>query len=125
MQVGEEYQKPMQKLLIDTANLALRMPKLKTLVLWRGYKGKASAFIYTRREHCADIIWRGTWELVIGKDVVEAWNDVAKFHSVDLKVRHERITQVIASHGDAIYHLDLPCQVIEPTSLWQIRMENR
>jgi hypothetical protein len=124
MQEGEKYQRPLQKLLIDTAKLALRMPKLKALVLWRGFTGKACAFMYTRTELCADITVRGTWELVLSQDVLEAWEDVAKFHSVYLKVRHERIKEVITSHGDAIYHLDLPCQVIEPTSLWQIRMEN-
>jgi hypothetical protein len=29
------------------------------------------------------------------------------------------------SYGDAIHFLDLPCRVVEPASLWQIRNEGR
>ncbi|KAF5608090.1 uncharacterized protein FSUBG_4914 [Fusarium subglutinans] len=111
-------------LLIAAAKLVLRMPNLTTMVLWNGGTGRACAFMYTRTEHYAHITWRGTWDLEISRQVLEAWEDVAKLHSVKLKVRHERLHETIRSHGDAIFHLNLPCQVIEPTSLWQIRMED-
>jgi len=111
-------------LLIAAAKLVLRMPNLTTMVLWNGGKGKACAFIYTRAKHYAHITWRGTWDLEISQQVLQAWEDVAKLHLVELRVMHERLRETIRSHGDAIFHLNLPCQVIEPTSLWQIRMED-
>ncbi|EKJ79548.1 hypothetical protein FPSE_00233 [Fusarium pseudograminearum CS3096] len=123
---GEQRQDEVQRLLIDTAKMALLMPDLKTFVLWTGDMDIACAFIYTRGERYAEINWRGTWELNIGSDAMNAWNNVAKFHGVQLRTTaHKRITEVIMSHGDSIYHLDLPCEVIQPTSLWQIRMENQ
>lgn len=111
-------------LLIAAARLVLRMPNLTTMVLWNGGAGRACAFIYTRAKHYAHITWRGTWDLEISQQVLQAWEDVAKLHSVELRAKHERLRETIRSHGDAIFHLNLPCQVIEPTSLWQIRMED-
>jgi hypothetical protein len=111
-------------LLIAAAKVVLRMPNLTTMVLWNGGTGRACAFIYTRAEHYAHITWRGTWDLEISRQVLEAWEDVAKLHSLELRITHERLQETIRSHGDAIFHLNLPCQVIEPTSLWQIRMED-
>lgn len=111
-------------LLIAAAKLVLRMPNLTTMVLWNGGTGRACAFIYTRAKHYAHITWRGTWDLEINQQVLQAWEDVAKLHSVELRAKHERLRETIRSHGDAIFHLNLPCQVIEPTSLWQIRMED-
>ncbi|KAF4501029.1 hypothetical protein FAGAP_2748 [Fusarium agapanthi] len=111
-------------LLIAAAKLVLRMPNLTTMVLWNGGTGRACAFMYTRAKHYAHITWRGTWDLEISRQVLEAWEDVAKLHSVELRITHERLRETIRSHGDAIFHLNLPCQVIEPTSLWQIRMED-
>ncbi|KAG5784687.1 hypothetical protein H9Q73_001669 [Fusarium xylarioides] len=111
-------------LLIAAAKIVLRMPNLTTMVLWNGGTGRACAFMYTRTEHYAHITWRGTWDLEISRQVLEAWEDVAKLHSVELRITHERLRETIRSHGDALFHLNLPCQVIEPTSLWQIRMED-
>ncbi|CVK97033.1 uncharacterized protein FMAN_11277 [Fusarium mangiferae] len=111
-------------LLIAAARLVLRMPNLTTMVLWNGGAGRACAFIYTRAKHYAHITWRGTWDLEISQKALQAWEDVAKLHSAELRAKHERLRETIRSHGDAIFHLNLPCQVIEPTSLWQIRMED-
>ncbi|KAF5705620.1 hypothetical protein FMUND_12060 [Fusarium mundagurra] len=111
-------------LLIAAAKLVLRMPNLTTMALWSGGAGKACAFMYTRTKHYAHITWRGTWDLEISRQVLEAWEDVAKLHSLELRITHEQLRETIRSHGDAIFHLNLPCQVIEPTSLWQIRMED-
>ncbi|KAF4440143.1 hypothetical protein FACUT_3666 [Fusarium acutatum] len=111
-------------LLIAAAKLVLRMPNLTTMVLWNGGTGRACAFMYTRTKHYAHITWRGTRDLEISRQVLEVWEDVAKLHSLELRISHERLRETIRSHGDAIFHLNLPCQVIEPTSLWQIRVED-
>jgi len=111
-------------LLLAMSTLVLRMPLLETFVLWHGRNDNAGAFIYTRSEKCAHVVWRGNRHLDFSPEVLEAWSNVAKFHSSELiRVRHEGIIEKIRCRGDAIYYLDLPCQVIEPTSLWQIRME--
>ncbi|KAL5610042.1 hypothetical protein FOVSG1_004723 [Fusarium oxysporum f. sp. vasinfectum] len=120
----KEQKGRIDSLLITAAKFLLRMPNLTTMALWSGGTGKACAFMYTRTKHYAHVTWRGTWDLEISRQVLEAWEGVAKLHSVELRVRHERLQEIIRSHGDAIFHLNLPCQVIEPTSLWQIRMED-
>ncbi|OBS28215.1 hypothetical protein FPOA_02156 [Fusarium poae] len=120
---GKRHEKSINSLLLSTAKLAMRMPKLETTVLWSGGRGSSCAFIYTRRKYYARVVWRGTWDLKISMDVLEAWQDVAKIHSLELRVGHERIKELINNYGDAIYHLNLPCKVVEPTSLWQMRIE--
>ncbi|KLP20230.1 uncharacterized protein LW94_3232 [Fusarium fujikuroi] len=124
LQDGKEKKQRIDGLLIAAAKLVLRMPNLTTMVLWNGGTGRACAFIYTRAKHYAHITWRGTWDLEISQQVLQVWEDVAKLHSLELRAKHERLRETIRSHGDAIFHLNLPCQVIEPTSLWQIRMED-
>ncbi|KAF5679485.1 hypothetical protein FCIRC_6098 [Fusarium circinatum] len=124
LQNTKEQRGRIDSLLITAARFLLRMPNLTTMVLWSGGTGKACAFMYIRAKHYAHITWRGTWDLEISRQVLKAWEDVAKLHSVELRVRHERLHETIRSHGDAIFHLNLPCQVIEPTSLWQIRVED-
>lgn len=111
-------------LLRDAGNTALRMPKLKTMVLWHGEKETACAFMYHVHRGDASITWRGTWDLELSRAVTEAWQRVAlKFHSRELEIRKQQLKVDIGSHGDAIHHLDLPCQVVSPASLWQIRRE--
>jgi hypothetical protein len=110
-------------LLCDAGSAALRMPKLRTMVLWNGKRDNACAFIYhTQRDH-SEITWRGTWDLELSP-CVKVWQHVAsKVHSRELRVHKQRIESPIGSHGDAIYHLKLPCQVVSPESLRQIRRE--
>lgn len=105
---------------------ALQMPKLRTLALWNGTRGMAAAFIYHVHRDYATIAWRATWNLEFSLPVIEAWQSVASIlHSAELRIEKQLIEEdVIRSHGDAIYHLDLPCRVVEPASLWQIRKEN-
>ena len=101
-----------------------KMPKIHTLVLWNGGRGHACAFIYRIDGDRASVTWRGTWHLELSPLVVEPWQRAAaKLPYPELQLKHESIREVIRSHGDAIYHLKLPCQVIEPASLWQIRRE--
>lgn len=110
-------------LLGRAATVVLRMPKLHTLVLWNDTN--ACAFIYAcDSARGARITWRGTWELDMTPYVVQMWQSVAwKVHSCALQVVKEGVDGVIRSHGDAIHHLGLPCQVVTPASLWQIRQE--
>lgn len=110
-------------LLLAMSMLVLRMPLLRTFVLWHGRKDGAGAFIYNRTENYAHMVWRGTRQLDFSPRVLKEWGNVAEFHSSELRVRHESIEEKIRCRGDAIHYLDLPCQVIQPTSLWQIRME--
>ncbi|KAK0726416.1 hypothetical protein B0T21DRAFT_293514 [Apiosordaria backusii] len=113
-------------LLADAGVTALQMPKLHTLVLWNGQRGNACAFIYQAHSDHASITWRGTWDVDFDPAMVDVWRRVAfEGHSRHaLQVRKRTVKNVIESHGDAICHLKLPCQVVTPTSLWQIRKEH-
>jgi hypothetical protein len=112
-------------LLCRAGVIALQMPKLRTLVLWNGSRGFAAAFIYQVHRDSVTITWRGTWNLQLTPQVIEAWQSVAsRLHSAELRIEKQQIHDAIGCHGDAIHYLDLPCRVVEPASLWQIRQEN-
>ncbi|KAK7935126.1 hypothetical protein PG985_000621 [Apiospora marii] len=117
----------LETLLCRAGVLARKMPKLHTLVLWNGGKGHACAFIYRVDRGSASITWRGTWHFNLSPRVVKSWQLAAsrlpRSHCSELDVKHDDIPGVRTSHGDAIYRLKLPCQVIDPASLWQIRRE--
>ncbi|KAI0158761.1 hypothetical protein BJ166DRAFT_614451 [Pestalotiopsis sp. NC0098] len=116
-------------LLCFAARFAVFMPKLRTMVLWYGGKGHAAAVIY--RIHRVDgdvqvsLTWRGTWQWELRPSVVDAWRKTtaAKLPRCELQIAYEEIKAPIESHADAIFHLNLPCQVVEPASLWQMRRE--
>jgi hypothetical protein len=98
------------------------MPKLQDLVLWNGKRGEACAFIYHKESQSRDkasLTWRGTWDFNL--------DDVAKWWQKNLgpvQVKYVGLQkEIIHSHGDAIYHLRLPRDVIDPESLRQIRQE--
>lgn len=106
--------------------LAQKMPELNTFVLWNGGRGHACAFIYRVEEDGASITWRGTWRMVLSEDplVLQVWGHVAARRKFSrLQIRQQRIVRYISSHGDAVHRLELPCQVVEPASVWQIRRE--
>lgn len=72
-----------ESLLLAAARAALVMPKLKTMVLWNGQVKNACAFIYrvgTDPGPMASITWRGTWEMELGDELVEQWEEVAVKH---------------------------------------------
>ncbi|KAI0965154.1 hypothetical protein F4678DRAFT_453617 [Xylaria arbuscula] len=124
----QEKRSLIEPLLCRVSILVRNMPKLHTLVLWNAKKGHTCAFIYRRSErNGASITWRGTWSLALSPGVINSWRSVGLeshgFEFSELQVKCEQVQGVIASHGDAIHHLDLPCRVIEPASLWQIRRE--
>lgn len=113
-----------EALLCRASVLVQKMPKIHTFVLWNGGKAHACAFIYRIDRDRASVTWRGTWHLELSPRVVESWQLAAsRLPSPELQLKQECIREAIRCHGDAIYHLKLPCQVIEPASLWQIRRE--
>ncbi|KAH0492247.1 hypothetical protein TgHK011_007209 [Trichoderma gracile] len=116
-------------LLHDAAKVAMRMPMLHTLVLWNGEEqGQACAFIYRNSDMGPSITWRGTWDigLYLTAAIVDAWKAVVlQTGWGDICVCFERVEEEIRFLGDAIYYLRLPCQVIEPQSLWEMRREER
>ncbi|KAM5348805.1 hypothetical protein ACJ41O_008628 [Fusarium nematophilum] len=119
-----ESRREVDALLYKAGITALRMPRLHTLVLWDGAEGNACAFIYHSGRDRAYLTWRSTWDMELSPRVVEVWQSVAlERHPCVLRVSKQQVDGVIGSHGDAIYHLGLPCQVLAPASLWQIRRE--
>lgn len=112
-------------LLKDAGTAALYMPKLHTMALWNGGKGEAYAFIYRRDFEKPSIIWRSTWVVNLEPSVIQAWERVAsKYTPYSLRFESEPLCcGIIGSHGDAIYQLGLPREVVNPISLWQIRKE--
>ncbi|KAF9771350.1 hypothetical protein IL306_011009 [Fusarium sp. DS 682] len=112
-------------LLQRAAQLALRMPCLQTLVLWNGRRGYASAFTYNRDKLTASITWCSTWDLDFDDETVRAWEEVARKHGeceLWTEKRHLESKKIL-SHGHAIRLLELPPQVIDPVSRWQIEKE--
>lgn len=105
--------------------VVLGMPRLQTMVLWYSTRREACAFIYRNHGGKCYITWRGTWDLELTPHVVEIWEQVAfEFSSFQLCIRMDQVESVdIFSRGEAIYHLDLPCTVVDPVSLRQIRRE--
>ncbi|KAF9767631.1 hypothetical protein IL306_015178 [Fusarium sp. DS 682] len=111
------------EILRDAAQFALNMPELKTLTLWYGARGQASAFTYCRKD--TTIYWRGTRDLKLESETIKAWEMVAeKYVGRVLGVQKELLVEEITSHGDAIHNLGLH-HVIDRVSLQQIRAENR
>jgi hypothetical protein len=114
-------------LLSSAAAAALRMPRLQTLVLWNGRRGNACAFAYHHQHQGRGrphIAWRSTWDLELTHTVVEAWQTVAsQARPSELGIEKQDIPGGVDSHGDAIHHLALPCPVVAPASLWQMRRE--
>ncbi|KAH7134874.1 hypothetical protein B0J11DRAFT_546987 [Dendryphion nanum] len=112
-------------LLRNASSIALKMPQLKTMVLWNSEPGQACAVIYQRHiaSAMATLTWRGTWNLELSDNVVESWKKVAP-SSCYLRLEKEVLRDVdIRSHGDAIHHLRLPDGVVDSASLCQIRHE--
>ena len=102
------------------------MPELQTLVIWNGGKAHACAFIYRRDRTAASVTWRATWHLELRPLVIKSWQLAASgLPFSQLGIKHERIQGSIKSPGDAIHYLQLPCKVVDPASLWQMRREGQ
>jgi hypothetical protein len=112
-------------LLQNASSIALKMPQLKTMVLWNSEPGQACAVIYQRHtaNAMATLTWRSTWDLELSDDVVESWKKVAPSPCY-LRLEKEALRNVdIRSHGDAMHYLLLPDEVVDSASLCQIRQE--
>ncbi|KAJ4267399.1 hypothetical protein NW762_003506 [Fusarium torreyae] len=111
-------------MLLAAATAGEKMPKLKTMELWNGYRsgnGNGSS-------EPAVVTCRGTWELVLQLLVTQAWEAVAVKYLGPLFTK-ELLSDAISikSHGDAILQLELSesGSVIRPVSLQQIQMEHQ
>ena len=121
---GDYDRETITSLLCRASVFAQKMPKLHTFVLWNDGEAHACAFIYRTDGERASVTWRGTWSLDLDPRVVTSWQQVGSTPRFpELRVSKELISDDIKSHGDALYHLKLPCQVIDPASLWQMRRE--
>ncbi|KAK0668654.1 hypothetical protein QBC41DRAFT_276414 [Cercophora samala] len=81
----------MNRLLLRAAEAAMRMPKLETMEIWNcsGWKiefAQACVFRYSFKDKTGPkITWSSSWpaelDLVLSKDVIEAWKEVAETHA--------------------------------------------
>lgn len=117
-------------LLYLAAKAALWMPNLRGMVLWNVKESGPCAFKYVKQDGVSQITWHSTWGFDFQAPVILAWADVADLPSRAIRFWGQglvrgRIPQVKAfsCHGEAIAWLQLPAGVIDPISLWQIRME--
>ncbi|KAL7915030.1 hypothetical protein GGI35DRAFT_167444 [Trichoderma velutinum] len=128
LQNDAEHRHKISILLHRAGIIAQQMPMMHTFVLWNCGKPHACAFIYRAERGTASVTWRGTWDLKLTPSMVKSWQLVASkrhMYRSELQLKQDRIEAVLNCPGDAIYHLKLPCQVIEPASLWQMRREAR
>ncbi|SCO46190.1 uncharacterized protein FFMR_08343 [Fusarium fujikuroi] len=125
--------------LVKAGQVAQKMQRLKSLVIWHCSHDEASAVIFRKNKKSgrkvhgsATLTWRGTRDFDFSEEVVETWQQVVctcnshrgyvgQRDSHQLLCRIERVEGEIISHGDAIHHLRLPDGVIDPASLRQIR----
>jgi hypothetical protein len=116
-------------MLLDAADIALKMPKLDTLELWNGRRGVAMLFRYQRARdgQLAIITVRGTSKFALGIEATQAWDVVAQSHCHGGVVVQTSLIDpdVIRNHGDAICQLGLSTEVVRPVSLEQILSEHR
>lgn len=115
-------------LLISAAAVAMKMPRLETLIIWTARKGLAAMFKYHVDHHNrqATITWKGSWRCDMDTSVVKAWKDLTrKKENWRFRVVTEVIHQPIYSHADAIRYLGLADKVLRPVSLQQIEVEQK
>ncbi|KAF3809063.1 hypothetical protein GCG54_00011259 [Colletotrichum gloeosporioides] len=109
-------------LLQNAAKAALSMPRLHTLTLWSTGQRQACKFSY--QVNPALVTWRGTWDLKLDSRTIQDWTKVARKQGQhDLQVKRELLSTHVNSQGHAVELLDLPCGVVDPESLWQMRRE--
>lgn len=119
-----EKEQERDALLCRASVVVQQMRRLRTFVLWNGAENLAAAFIYQTNGETTSITWRGSWELDLSPFVLQSWGQIAMSRRIPcLYIYRERIHEEIKSHADAIYHLRLPVQVVDPASLWQMRQE--
>ncbi|KAF4448086.1 Oxoglutarate iron-dependent oxygenase protein [Fusarium austroafricanum] len=109
-------------LLQRVAQIVPQMPKLQTLVLWNSGRYHASAFTYSKKGLTATISWCSTWGFEFDAETMQAWEQVVGEGNLWIESARLESGKVL-SHGHAIRLLELPSQVIDPVSRWQIEKE--
>lgn len=111
------------------ANVATRMPKLDTMVLWN-YKSKTAvgAFIYEASvaERRARVTWRATWNIPLRSSMIQSWAAIAlERTSSELVVVKDFLHPDLTSQPlyETIIRLKLPCEVVHRESLQQMQQE--
>lgn len=131
------------------ANVAKRMINLKTMAIWFGAEHKAYCFSYRQRDGRSWITWQGNELLADDPELIQSWasvtethnasfdgfeqkglSDIAwKFHKPHFAGLTEELNsaQELKSHGHAVFLLgdNLPGDVVDPLSLWQMQQEAR
>jgi hypothetical protein len=99
------------------------MKQLERLILWNSKPGEACAVIYQRDRSAqqATLMRHGTWHFELDDKVVESWKNVDP--DFLLRIEYEQLQAAVKETGDAIYHLGLSEEVIDPTSARQLRQE--
>ncbi|XEU97990.1 hypothetical protein FSHL1_003277 [Fusarium sambucinum] len=107
----------------DASSFPHEMKQLERLMLWNSKQGEACAVIYQRNRSSqrATLTRRGTWHFELNRKVVECWENVNP--DFILRIEHEQLQAVVKERGDAIYHLGLSGEVIDPNSARQLRQE--
>lgn len=109
--------------LSNASSFPQKMKQLERLILWNSKPGEACAVIYQRDRSAqqATLIRRGTWHFELDDEVVESWKNVNP--DFLLRIEHEQLQAAVKGTGDAIYHLGLSGEVIDPISARQLRQE--
>ncbi|KAK2589922.1 hypothetical protein QQS21_012402 [Conoideocrella luteorostrata] len=118
-----ESQNKIASFLSHASSFPQEMKQLERLILWNSKRGDACSLIYQRdrSNQQATLTWRGTWHFELNYEVVESWKKVTP--DLFLRIENEQLQAVIKQNGDAIYHLRLPGEVIDPISVRQLRQE--
>lgn len=79
----EKSSEAINNMIRAAADAAMMMPELETMEIWNGRKRLAALFKYQsikRGGRTAVITWRGTWELPLQPDLIQAWEAVIRRH---------------------------------------------
>lgn len=119
----ESQRRRITSFLSDASAFPQEMKQLERLILWNSKRGEACAVIYQRDRSSqqATLTRRGTWPFELNYEVVESWKKVAP--DLILRVENEQLQAVVEQTGDALYHLRLSGEVIDPISARQLRQE--
>lgn len=119
----ESQRRQITSFLSDASAFPQEMKQLERLILWNSKRGEACAVIYQRDRSSqqATLTRRGTWPFKLDYDVEESWKKAAP--DLILRIENELLQAVVEQTGDAIYHLRLAGEVIDPISARQLRQE--
>ncbi|KLP18314.1 uncharacterized protein LW94_6195 [Fusarium fujikuroi] len=119
----ESQPRQIASFLSNASMLPREMKQLERFILWNSKRGEACAVIYhrDRSSEQATLTWRGTWHFELDYGVVESWEKVDS--DLILRIENQELEAIVKQHGDALYHLRLPEEIIDPISARQLRQE--